>query len=78
MFLVLVAESKLLKVNIISLNVGKNEHGFLTSPNKQLDSNLKTKLHGKMLYETDSVKYLGIQIDKKQIEMEKNRLIMWL
>ena len=25
---------------------------------------MKTKVNGKMLYETDSVKYLGIQIDK--------------
>ena len=29
-----------------------------------LESKLKIKLNGKNLYETDSVKYLGIQLDK--------------
>ena len=38
---------------------------LFTSPKKQLDCDLKIKLNGKRLYETDSVKYLGIQIDKK-------------
>ena len=38
---------------------------LFTSPQKQLDCDLKIKLNGKRLYETDSVKYLGIQIDKK-------------
>ena len=37
---------------------------FLLHLTKQLDSDLKIKLNGKRLYETDSVKYLGIQIDK--------------
>ena len=32
---------------------------------RKLDCDLKTKLNEKRLYETDSVKYLGIQIDKK-------------
>ena len=31
---------------------------------KQLDCDLKIRLNGKRLFETDSVKYLGIQIDK--------------
>ena len=31
---------------------------------KELDHELKIKLHGKNLYQTDSVKYLRINIDK--------------
>ena len=38
---------------------------LFTSPKKQLDCDLKIKLNGKWLYETDSVKYLEIQIDKR-------------
>ena len=38
---------------------------LLTSSKKQLDCDLETKLNGERLYETDSVKYLGIQIDKR-------------
>ena len=45
-------------VNKISLNVGKTELVLFTSPEKQLDSDLKIKT-----YKTDSVKHLGIQID---------------
>ena len=54
-----------LKANKISLNLGKTELILFTSSKKQLDCGLKTKLNGKRLYETDSVKYLGIQIDKR-------------
>ena len=43
-----------LKKNNISLNFDKTELMLFTSPKKQLDSNLKTKLNGKKLYETDS------------------------
>ena len=32
---------------------------------KSMDFNLKIKLTGKQLYETNSVKYLGIRIDTK-------------
>ena len=35
------------------------------SSKKQLDCDLKMKLNGKRLYKKDSVKYLGIQIDKR-------------
>ena len=49
-----------LKANKISLNVGKTELFVFTSPKKQLYSGLRIKLNGKRLYETDSVKYLGI------------------
>ena len=38
---------------------------LFTSSKKQLDYDLKIKLNGKRLYETDSLKYLGIQIDKR-------------
>ena len=38
---------------------------FLLLPKKQLDSVLKIKGKGKELHETDSVKYLGTQIDKR-------------
>ena len=47
------------------VNVGKTELVLFTSSKKQLDCDLKIKLNGKKLYETDSVKYLGIQIDKR-------------
>ena len=52
-----------LKANKISLNAGKTELVLFTSSKKQLDCDLKIKLNGKRLYETDSVKYLGIQIE---------------
>ena len=42
-----------LKSNKFSLRVGKTERVFFTSPKKRLDSDLKRKLHGKRLYETD-------------------------
>ena len=51
--------------NQISLNVAKTELVLFTSSKKQLDYDLKIKLNGKRLYETDSLKYLGIQIDKR-------------
>ena len=57
--------SNWLKANKISLNVGKTELVLFTSSKKQLDCDLKIRLNGKRLHETDSVKYLGIQIDKR-------------
>ena len=53
-----------LKVNKISLNNDKTELVLFTSPKKQLDGELKIKLDEKRLHETDSVKYLEIQIEK--------------
>ena len=38
---------------------------LFTSSKKQVVCDLKIKLNGKRLSETDSVKYLGIQIDKR-------------
>ena len=57
--------SNWLKANKISLNVGKTELVLFTSSKKQLDCDLKIKLNGKRFYGTDSVKYLGIQIEKR-------------
>ena len=44
---------------------GKTELVLFTSSKKQLDCELKIKLNGKRFYETDSVSYSGIQIDKR-------------
>ena len=52
--------SNWLKTNKISLNASKTELVLFTLPKKQLDCDLKIKLNGKRLYDTDSVKYLGI------------------
>ena len=38
---------------------------FFTSSKKKLDCDLKTNLNGKTLYKANSVKYLGIQTDKR-------------
>ena len=56
--------SNWLKTNKISLNVAKTELVVFTSSKKQLDCYLKIKLNGKRPCETDSVRYLGIQIGK--------------
>ena len=48
---------------------------LFTSPKKQLGSDLKIKLNRKRLYQTDSVKYLGIQITESWTG--KHRLIIW-
>ena len=57
--------SNWLKANKVSLNVCKTELVLFTSSKKKLDCDLKTNINGKRLYETDSVNYLGIQIDKR-------------
>ena len=53
--------------NKISLNNDKTELVLYNSSKKQLDCDLKIKLNGKTLYQTDSVRYLGIQIDKRLV-----------
>ena len=53
-----------LNANKICLNVGETEVVFFISLTKQTVFDLKLKLNGKRLYPTDSVKYLGIIIDK--------------
>ena len=53
--------------NKISLNNDKTELVLYNSSKKQLDCDLKIKLNGKTLYQTDSVRYLRIQIDKRLV-----------
>ena len=48
----------------ISLNAEKIELEFLESPRKILLHEIKIKLSGKRLYPSNSVKYLGIKIDR--------------
>ena len=55
----------------MSFNVVKTEFFLFTSPKKQLDSDLKARLNGKKLYETDSVKDLGIQTEKSLIRKQQ-------
>ena len=57
--------SNWLKVNKISQNVVKTELVLFTSSKQELDYDLKIKVNGKRLYGTDSVKYLGLQVDKR-------------
>ena len=53
-----------LNANKISLNVQKTELVIFKHQRKKIDSEVKIKLSRKRLYPTDSVKYLGIRIDK--------------
>ena len=52
-----------LNANKISLNVKKTEMVIFKSKQKKFEGDLKTKLSGKRLYPTESVKYLGVNID---------------
>ena len=53
-----------LNANKITLNFDKTEMILFKPTKKPLDSQLKLKLNGKRLYQTSSVKYLGIKIDQ--------------
>ena len=53
-----------LSANKISLNVEKTELVIFKSPRKVLLDEIKIKLSGKRLYPSNSVKYLGIKIDR--------------
>ena len=53
-----------LNANKIPLNVQKTELVNFKHERKKLDCEVKIKLNRKRLYPTDSVKYLGIRIDK--------------
>ena len=53
-----------LSANKTSLNVEKTELVFFKSPRKVLSNEIKIKLTGKRLYPSNSVKYLGVRIDK--------------
>ena len=50
--------------NKISLNVNNTEMILFKPTKKPLDCQLKLKLNGKRLYQTSSVKYLGIKFDQ--------------
>ena len=54
-----------LNANKISLNVSKTELIIFKPKRKSLDFNMKIKLNGKILYPTDSVRYLWVKIDSK-------------
>ena len=56
--------SNWLSANKISLNVEKTELVIFKSPRKVLLDEIKIKLSGKRLYPSNSVKYLGIKIDR--------------
>ena len=55
----------MLKINKSSFSVSEAMLILWTSPNKQVSSDLKVKLHTlrKILHESELVKYLGFQID---------------
>ena len=57
--------TKWLNANKISLNVLKTEMVLFRPKRKSMNFTLKIKLNGKQLYDTNSVKYLGIRIDHK-------------
>ena len=57
--------TKWLNANKILLNVSKTELIIFKPKRKPLDFSMKIKLNGKILYLTDSVRYLGIKIDSK-------------
>ena len=52
-----------LNPNEISLNVKKTEMVIFKSKQKKFEGDLKIKLCGKKLHPTESVKYLGVEID---------------
>ena len=51
-----------LNTNKICLNVTKSEVALFRSAKNQLDLDLKLKLNRKRLYQTNSVKHLGVKI----------------
>ena len=57
--------SNWLNANKITLNVTKTELVIFKPKHKKLDFEFKIKSNGKKLFQTNSVKYLGIKIDKQ-------------
>ena len=53
-----------LSVNKISLNFEKTELVIFKSPRKVLSNEIKIKFTGQRLYPSNSVKYLGVMVDK--------------
>ena len=56
-----------LNANTISFNAKKTEMIIFKSKQKKFEGDLKTKLCGKRLYLTESVKYLDVKIDTNLI-----------
>ena len=52
-----------LSANKISLKIKKTKLVIFKSKRKQFDGEIKLKLSRKILFQTDSVKYLGVKID---------------
>ena len=52
-----------LKANKLSLNTSKTELILFRHPNKKINYDLKVKINGKQLLQSNSVKYLGILLD---------------
>ena len=63
-----------LNASIICLNVSKTELKLFKTKKKQMDFELKIKLDGQKIHETESVKYLGIILI--ELFYGKIRLIM--
>ena len=53
-----------MSANKISLNVEKTKLVIFKSPRKVLLDEIKIKLSGKRFYPTNSIKYLGLKIDR--------------
>ena len=53
-----------LSANKIYLNVEKTELVIFKSPRKVFQDKIKIKLSGKRLYPSNSIKYLGVKIDR--------------
>ena len=53
-----------LSANKISLSVEKTELVIFKSPRKVLSNEIKIKFTGQRLYPSNSVKYLGVMVDK--------------
>ena len=53
-----------LSANKISPNVEKTELVIFKSPRKVLQDEIKIKLSGQRLYPSNSIKYLGVRIDR--------------
>ena len=53
-----------LRASKISLNIEKTQLVIFKSLRKVLSDKIKIKLTGKRLYPSNSVKYLGVRIDK--------------
>ena len=57
--------NKLVNADLKRLVNWLNANKIFKSKQKKFEGNLKIKLSGKRLYRTESVKYLGVKIDKK-------------